>query len=49
MTAPMVLDGEMNGPAFAPNFEQVLVPTLRLGDVVVISARPTVVGIARVH
>lgn len=35
MTAPMVLDGAMNGPAFVAYVEQVLVPTLRPGDVVV--------------
>ena len=35
MTAPMVLDGPMNGPAFLAYVEQVLVPTLRPGDVVI--------------
>lgn len=35
MTAPMVLDGPMNGPAFLAYVEQVLVPTLRPGDIVV--------------
>jgi transposase len=35
MTAPMVLDGPMNGPAFLAYVEQVLVPTLRRGDVVI--------------
>ena len=35
MTAPMVLDGPMNGPAFLAYVEQVLAPTLRPGDVVI--------------
>lgn len=35
MTAPMVLDGPMNGAAFKAYIAQVLVPTLRPGDVVV--------------
>jgi transposase len=35
MTAPMVLDGPMNGPAFLAYIEQVLVPTLRPGDIVI--------------
>jgi transposase len=35
MTAPMVLDGPMNGPAFLAYVEQVLVPTLRPGDIVI--------------
>jgi transposase len=35
MTAPMVLDGAMNGPAFLTYIEQTLVPTLSPGDVVV--------------
>jgi transposase len=35
MTAPMVLDGPMNGDAFQAYVEQVLAPTLRRGDVVV--------------
>lgn len=34
-TAPMVLDGPMNGPAFLAYVEQVLVPTLKRGMVVV--------------
>lgn len=33
--APMVLDGPMNGAAFLAYVEQMLVPTLRRGDVVV--------------
>ena len=35
MTAPMVLDGPMNGAAFHAYVEQVLAPTLARGDVVV--------------
>ena len=35
MTAPMVLDGPMNGDAFRAYVEQVLVATLRPGDIVV--------------
>lgn len=36
MTAPMVLDGPMTGGWFVSYVEQVLVPTLRPGDVVVL-------------
>ena len=35
MTAPMVLDGPMNGPAFLAYVEQLLAPALRPGDVLV--------------
>lgn len=35
LTAPMVLDGPMNAACFAAYLEQVLVPTLSPGDVVV--------------
>lgn len=35
LDAPMVLEGPMNGPWFLAYVEQVLVPTLRPGDVVV--------------
>jgi len=35
MTAPMVLDGPMNGPAFLAYVEQVLAPTLSPGDIVI--------------
>ena len=35
MTAPFVLDGPMNGAVFLAYVEQVLVPTLRPGDIVV--------------
>ena len=40
MTAPMVLDGAMNGPAFLAYVEQVLVPTLAPGDIVVMDNLP---------
>jgi len=40
MTAPMVLDGAMNGVAFLAYVEQVLVPTLSPGDVVVMDNLP---------
>lgn len=40
MTAPMVLDGPMNGVAFLAYVEQVLVPTLHPGDVVVMDNLP---------
>lgn len=35
MTAPMVLDGPMNGAAFKAYVGQVLAPTLKPGDIVV--------------
>lgn len=40
MTAPMVLDGPMHGDAFFAYVEQVLVPTLRPGDVVIMDNLP---------
>lgn len=40
MTAPMVLDGAMNGPAFLAYVEQVLAPTLSPGDIVVLDNLP---------
>ena len=40
MTAPMVLDGPMNGAAFIAYVEQVLAPTLRPGDVVIMDNLP---------
>ena len=40
LTAPMVLDGPMNGVAFRAYVEQVLVPTLTPGDVVIIDNLP---------
>ncbi len=36
MTAPMVLDGPMNSQCFLAYVEQVLVPTLRPGDIVIL-------------
>jgi transposase len=50
MTAPMTLDGAMNGDAFLAYIKQVLVPTLKLGDIVVMdnlaSYKPQAVRIA---
>lgn len=40
MTAPMVLDGPMNGAAFRAYVEQVLTPTLLPGDIVVMDNLP---------
>lgn len=40
MTAPMVLDGAMHGSAFLAYVEQVLVPTLTPGDIVVMDNLP---------
>jgi transposase len=40
LTAPMTLDGPMNGAAFRAYIEQVLVPTLHPGDVVVMDNLP---------
>jgi transposase len=40
MTAPFVLDGAMNGPMFLAYVKQVLVPTLRCGDVVIMDNLP---------
>jgi transposase len=40
MTAPLVLDGAMNGVAFRAYVEQVLVPTLTPGDIVVMDNLP---------
>ncbi len=37
LTAPMVLDGPMNGPAFLAYVEQVLAPTLRPGQIVIMA------------
>jgi transposase len=38
--APMVLDGPMNGDAFLAYIEQVLVPTLGQGDIVLMDSLP---------
>lgn len=40
IVAPMVLDGAMDGPAFRAYVEQVLVPDLSKGDVVVMDNLP---------
>lgn len=40
MVAPMTLDGAMTGAAFLAYVEQVLAPTLRRGDVVVMDNLP---------
>ncbi|MFQ6018870.1 MAG: IS630 family transposase [Kiloniellaceae bacterium] len=40
MSAPMVLDGAMHGVAFLAYVEQVLVPTLKPGDIVVMDNLP---------
>jgi transposase len=40
MTAPMVLDGPMNGPAFLAYVRQALAPTLRRGETVVMDNLP---------
>ena len=40
MTAPMTLDGAMNGVAFQAYVDQVLVPTLSPGDVVIMDNLP---------
>jgi transposase len=45
MTAPMVLDGPMNGEAFQAYLEQVLVPTLRRGDTVIMDNLPAHKGL----
>jgi transposase len=41
LTAPMVLDGPMNGDAFRAYVTQVLVPTLREGDIVCMDNLPS--------
>jgi transposase len=40
LTAPMILDGPMNGDAFLAYIEQVLVPTLDPGDLVLMDNLP---------
>ena len=40
MTAPMILDGAMHGAAFLAYVDQVLVPTLSPGDIVVMDNLP---------
>ena len=46
MTAPMVLDGPMTSAWFLAYVEQILVPTLRRGDVVVLDNLPAHKGAA---
>ena len=41
MTAPWVIDGPMNGVAFLVYVREVLVPTLRPGDLVVMDNLPS--------
>lgn len=40
MTAPMVLDGPMDGPSFLAWIEQILASTLQVGDIVVMDNLP---------
>lgn len=40
MTAPFVYDGAMNGTVFLAYVEQVLVPTLKSGDIVIMDNLP---------
>ena len=40
MSAPMVLDGAMDGPAFLAYIVQGLAPTLRSGDIVIMDNLP---------
>ena len=40
LTAPMVLDGPMNGAAFRAYVEQVLAPTIGPGDIVILDNLP---------
>jgi transposase len=40
MTAPFVYDGAMNGTVFLAYVEQVLVPTLEPGDIVIMDNLP---------
>ena len=49
MTAPMVLDGPMTGEWFLAYVEQVLVPTLSSGDVVILDNLPAHKGTAARH
>lgn len=46
LTAPMVLDGPMNGAAFLAYVEQVLCPTLKPGDTVIMDNLPAHKGAA---
>ena len=49
MTAPMVLDGAMHGAAFLAYVEQVLVPTLTPGDIVIMDNLPAHKSVAVRH
>ncbi len=49
MTAPMVLDGAMHGAAFLAYVEQVLVPTLTPGDIVIMDNLPAHKSVALRH
>jgi hypothetical protein len=42
MTAPWVLDGPMDGDAFRVYVREVLAPTLKRGDVVVLDSLPAI-------
>ena len=42
LTAPAVFDGPIDGASFRTHVEQVLVPTLAPGDIVVIHGQPGV-------
>jgi transposase len=41
LTAPAVFDGAINGESFLARVEQVLVPTLRPGDIVIVDNLPS--------
>lgn len=41
LTAPLVLDGPMNGEAFLAYVQQFLIPTLQRGDVIVMDNLPS--------
>jgi transposase len=49
LTAPMILNGPMNGAAFRAYVEQVLAPTLKPGDIVVMDNLPAHKGDAVRH
>jgi transposase len=46
MTAPMILDGSMTGEWFLAYVQQVLVPTLRRSDIVIMDNLPAHKGVA---
>jgi hypothetical protein len=39
LTAPYIIDGTMDGPAFMAYIEQVLAPTLAMGDIVFMDSK----------